>query len=96
MANIYYTIGIDGVNAVNAALKINAGMCYSTICNGIAQLEAVLDDYITCSYIENESDITFVLNALKEMGFNGCKCSVSRDVEDGCYVTCETLYETVI
>ena len=102
----YYVITINGQKAVKSGYTFCNGKCYATVLCGLAQLEVVIDEpglyngipqkWVSCAYIKQGSDIPVVLDYLKNVGFDGCKCIISKCVEIGCYAKEEELYCTII
>ena len=97
----FFTISINGQKAVNAGYAFCAGYCYKQLVGGIAQLEVVVDDdgmyngnpnkWVDVSYIKTGSNVETVLNMLKEIGFDGCPCIISKDFVTGCMVKSKNL-----
>lgn len=102
----YYVISINGEKAVKAGYKLCNGYCCTSFCNGLAQLEVVVDDdgfyhgnpnkWVDCAYIKRGADVLRVLDALKLSGFSGCKCIVSQAFISGCVEKSTDLFCTII
>lgn len=100
----YFTICINGQKAVDAGYKLCAGKCYTKLCG--AQIEVTIDcsdnyngipqKWVSASFIDRASDIPRVLDALRENGFDGCKCIISYCVLCGCLEKSTELYCTIV
>ena len=91
----YFTLNIYGQKAVDAGYAVNKGRCYSQILDGIGQLEVTVDEpgeykgclnkWVNVSYIKRGEDIPVVLDELARLGFKGCWCYITEDIENGCF-----------
>ena len=90
----YFVIALNGQKAVDAAKKILQNRCYCSICNGLAQIEIVIDEpgtyngrvnkWVDCSYILNLENVQSVLEWLADSGFGGCDYIVCECEQNGC------------
>ena len=105
----HYTIMINGQAAVDAARRFCGGYCYRSIIEHrkvLAQVEVVIDEpgdyngipqkWVSVSYIITGRDVEKTLDQLARLGFRGCPCEVTLDVEAGCIATQTGLFCTII
>mgnify|MGYP007069906971 CR=1 FL=1 len=90
---------IDGKKAVSVAKEFCKGACYRPIMThgkAIAQLEPVLDDLVSVSYIKDSKGIQETLKALRKIGFDGMLCTIETETESNGFSVQNLICATII
>lgn len=92
----YFTVYVNGRTAAELCEEMCGNHCYILVACGKGQLEVVLDDLVSISYIDTFEDVNSVVSWLRNNGLTGFHYSVEIETFEGCFATSKQIKEGIL
>lgn len=91
-----FTVYVNGRTAANLCEEMCGNHCYIHVADGKGQLEVVLDDLVSISYIDTIEDVDSVVSWLRNNDLTGFHYSIEVETIEGCFATSKQIKEGIL